>query len=329
MLNEEWFKQCFNHVLPTENSAPLIIQPRVRGVDVAFFLNKYRDQFNATLCEFGAIVLRASGVDEAVDFKKISDSISPHSMPYEEKSTPRASINDVQHVYTSTEYPSRLKIDLHCENSYAHVWPNKVMFWCKRPAEQGGETLLADTRKVLAMLPDWLVTECQHSNVYYRRTFSTEIGYGWQAAFDVNTVSELEAKLILKGYQWEWKGGNLHTLRSGNWIANHPRTQEQVWFNHAHFFHPMSVSSSLGQDPDAARNIAATLPYRVTFESQAIDDNAVAQIRSAFQACSYRLPLKKGDVLMIDNMLMAHGRNAFEGERQVFVTMTEPNTNSR
>ncbi|WP_387489373.1 TauD/TfdA family dioxygenase [Photorhabdus sp. RM96S] len=328
MLSEAWFKQCFHHVLPMENSAPLIIQPRVRGVDVAFFLHKYRSEFNALLCEFGAILLRASGVEAAEDFKRISDSISPESIPYDEKSTPRASLKDVQHVYTSTEYPSRLKIDLHCENSYAHVWPNKVLFWCKRPAEQGGETLLADTRKVLATLPSWLVAECQHSAVHYHRTFSAELGYEWQVAFDVNSVPELEAKLSLKGYNWEWKDGNLLTLRTGKWLSEHPNTKEQVWFNHAHFFHSSSIASALGHDPDSARNMAAALPYQVTFESKAIDDSAVARIRSAFQACSYSLPMKRGDVLVIDNMLMAHGRNAFEGKREVFVIMTEPNTHS-
>lgn len=37
---------------------------------------------------------------------------------------------------------------------------------------------------------------------------------------------------------------------------------------------------------------------------------------------SYAFPWQPGDIMVIDNMLMAHGREPFTGKRRIIVAMT-------
>lgn len=41
----------------------------------------------------------------------------------------------------------------------------------------------------------------------------------------------------------------------------------------------------------------------------------------AYEAAAVDVRWERGDVLLLDNMLAAHGRRAFEGEREIVVAM--------
>ena len=46
-------------------------------------------------------------------------------------------------------------------------------------------------------------------------------------------------------------------------------------------------------------------------------------MRAAFEAEKTAFPWQLGDVMVIDNMRVAHGRNAFFGPRKILVAMSE------
>ncbi|MGH9366268.1 MAG: TauD/TfdA family dioxygenase, partial [Thermoanaerobaculia bacterium] len=50
----------------------------------------------------------------------------------------------------------------------------------------------------------------------------------------------------------------------------------------------------------------------------------LSAVRGAYLEEEVALPWKEGDVLMLDNMLAAHGRRPFVGPRNVVVGMAEP-----
>ena len=52
------------------------------------------------------------------------------------------------------------------------------------------------------------------------------------------------------------------------------------------------------------------------------------ELRAAYAAEKVVTPWHEGDILMLDNMLTAHGREAFTLPRRIAVGMTEPHPGS-
>ena len=52
-------------------------------------------------------------------------------------------------------------------------------------------------------------------------------------------------------------------------------------------------------------------------------DEDMALIGQAYEACAVRFDWRRGDVVMLDNMLTAHARDPFEGPRKIVVAMGE------
>ena len=58
-----------------------------------------------------------------------------------------------------TEYPSEVFISQHNELSYSNHRPRYLIFCCIKPSLTGGETPLADCRKILKQIPDKIKDE--------------------------------------------------------------------------------------------------------------------------------------------------------------------------
>jgi len=52
-----------------------------------------------------------------------------------------------------------------------------------------------------------------------------------------------------------------------------------------------------------------------------IPDDVAAHLRDAYDRETVKFPWQAGDLLMIDNMLVAHGRASFTGKRLVLAAM--------
>jgi hypothetical protein len=55
-----------------------------------------------------------------------------------------------------------------------------------------------------------------------------------------------------------------------------------------------------------------------------IETSVLDEIREAFRQSSVSFPWQTGDVLMLENMLIAHGRTPFSGPRKIIVAMADP-----
>ena len=53
-----------------------------------------------------------------------------------------------------------------------------------------------------------------------------------------------------------------------------------------------------------------------------------ARLRRLVRHAAIRFPWRKGDILLVDNFLVSHGRDPFKGPRRILVSMAELYTNT-
>ena len=103
----------------------------------------------------------------------------------------------------------------------------------------------------------------------------------------------------------------------------HPKTNEELWFEHAAFFHVSSLPTDV-RDSLLAEFAPEDLPMNTYYgDGSAIEDSVLQEIRDAYQRTATRFDWREGDILLIDNMLTSHAREPFSGPRKIVVAMAE------
>ncbi len=222
---------------------PLVLQPEVEHVNLSSWASNSREQIEAQLLQHGAILFRGFKVETVERFEEFARVVSPELLDYRERSSPRTEVT--KGIYTSTDYPADQPIHFHNEQSYTKSWPMKLWFYCVTAAEQGGATPIADGRKVLGLIDPKIKERFLEKRVIYVRNYGDGLGLPWQTAFQATRPSEVEAYCRQADIEFQWKDGNrLRTRQTFDTIVAHPKTHEQVWFEHTAFFHISSLDTA-------------------------------------------------------------------------------------
>jgi alpha-ketoglutarate-dependent taurine dioxygenase len=309
--------------LLADRTLPLVVTAEGGGTDPLDWARDHVDWIRGELLKSGAMLFRGFAMESVADFDNFVALVGGARLEYKERSSPRTRVEG--NVYTSTEHPAAYHILLHNENSYSSTWPMKVFFYCETPAESGGETPIADSRRVLARIDPEVRRLFADKGVTYLRNFSRGLGLPWTTAFQTEDKADVELYCRRSGIEFEWLDGNrLRTRQVRPAILRHPITDEETWFNHSAFFHLTSL------DPQVREALLGSykedeLPNNTYFgDGERIDPDAMAQVRAAFDAETVAFPWQRGDVMVLDNMLAAHGRASYVGSRRTLVAMTQP-----
>ncbi|WP_245778325.1 TauD/TfdA family dioxygenase [Lentzea xinjiangensis] len=294
------------------------------GLDLARWATEAAGTVRSWLDAHGAVLFRGFDVD-LNGFAAVLEAFAGAPSPYLERSSPRTELGD--RIYTATDHPADQTIVLHCENSYQRAFPRRLVFCCLRPPATGGATTLADTRRVLGRIrPEVLAGFAEHG-VRYVRNYGTGLGMSWQEAFQTQQRADVEEYCREQDLEVEWgERDRLRTSQVRPALAVHPDTGDRVWFNHAVFFHPRSLPAQVTAEV-GGRLTEADLPATTCYgDGSPILAEDLDHLRSAYAAERVAVPWERGDVLVVDNLLAAHGREPFTGERQVVVGMGGPLT---
>ncbi|GAA5056743.1 TauD/TfdA family dioxygenase [Streptomyces similanensis] len=281
-----------------------------------------REGLSGALVREKALVFRGFGITpETLD--PVLDRLLPNRLAYVHGNSPRTKVGG--NVYTSTEYPQEFTISMHNEMSYAHAWPTRLAFFCQITPGGGGATPVLDAALWLASL-DPEVRSAFADGVRYVQNLHDGYGLGksWQDTFETSDRGEVEAFLKVAGAEWDWRrDGSLRveSLRPATTV--HPVTGAEVWFNQADQWHPAGLGDEtskelaqiLGEDE---------LPQSVTFaDGGSIPAEYVLQVRDRGLDAAVDVDWHAGDLLLIDNVLLAHGRRPYTGDRRVLVAMSD------
>jgi len=212
-------------------------------------------------------------------------------------------------------------IPLHNEMSYTREWPGMLGFFCVEPAPEGGETPIADSRRVFNSIAPAIRENFISKGVMYVRNYGEALDLSWQNVFQTNDRAEVEAYCRKADIQFEWKNKDiLRTSQVCQAVANHPQTGEPVWFNQAHLFHVSSLESHVR---DSLLSLADGEPPRNAYygDGTPIEESVLEQIREIYTKEAVAFGWQKHDILLLDNMLAAHGRRPYRGARKIVVGM--------
>jgi hypothetical protein len=164
-----------------------------------------REYIHGLLLRHGAVLFRGFDLENAIAFRDAMSAITGDLLEdYVERSSPRSVVEPS--VFTSTTYPSDRKIFLHNEQSYNLQFPRFLGFFCEQAAQHGGQTQLADSRRVCARLDPHVIDRLSKVGYLYVRNFHKHMGIPWQQVFRTENPAVVEAYCKSRDIQFEWIG---------------------------------------------------------------------------------------------------------------------------
>lgn len=300
---------------------PLVITPASSNVDLADWAASDRAGVEQRLLRHGAILFRGFSIDSVERFERFARAVCP-DLVGDYGDLPKESRGEK--VYKSTPYPEDKAILFHNESSHTHRWPMKQFFSCIQVAPVGGETPIVDCRALYRQLSPELAARLAERGLLYVRNFIEGLDVSWQDFFKTGDRAEVEAHLERLGTQFTWTGeNNLRICQRARAVARHPKTGDMVFFNqiqlhHIGYMEPVERESllTLFSESDLPRNVYYG-------DGSPIEPEVIDQIDRLYAENAIAFPWESGDVLVVDNMITAHGRYPFKGQRKVVVAMGE------
>jgi alpha-ketoglutarate-dependent taurine dioxygenase len=304
------------------NWHPKEITPGDINVGPSGLLEHLRDiDLEKLLLQEKALIFRGFKIS-ANTYEDACAALLPNRLAYVNGNSPRTKVG--RNIYTSTEYPAEETIWMHSEMSYSSTWPSRLMFICDRASATGGATPVVDTQVWLESIDDE-VREAFAGGLRYTQNMHDGVGLGksWQETFETDDRSVVDAWLKDSGADWEWKpDGGLRISQGRPATLRHPVIGTEHWFNQADQFHV----AGMGED---AAMVAAVVPEDLLPQSVSFADGSpipaefIRHVQETGLNLSRESAWQPGDVLLIDNIAVAHGRRPFTGDRRILVAMSD------
>jgi alpha-ketoglutarate-dependent taurine dioxygenase len=282
---------------------------------------EHHDALRATVAEHGALLVRGLGLREVPQIEAVFRHLG-HLMTEREAFAPRRSY--APGVYSSSQWPPNQPMCMHHELSYALEYPGLLLIACLTAPTGGGATPLADSPAVLRALPAELVDRFDRVGWLLIRNYNEEIGASVAEAFGTDDRGAVDRYCRAHAIEHEWLAdGGLRTRQRRGAIVSHPLTGQRCWFNQIAFLNEWTI------DPEVREYIVDCygedrLPFTTRFGDGApIGPEVVQAINEVYEAHTAREPWQAGDLMLIDNIRTAHGRDPFTGPREVLVAMAD------
>ena len=282
---------------------------------------EHRDELRAAVAEHGSLLVRGLGLRDSAETEAVFRELGS-LMVETEAFAPRRS--HAHGVYSSSTWPPTQPMCMHHELSYAVQFPSLMLFACLIAPTAEGATPVADAPTVLQALPRELVERFERVGWLLIRNYNDDIGAPFAEAFGTDDRRAVERYCRANAIKFEWQhDGALRTWQRRSAVITHPLSGERCWFNQIAFLNQWTI------DPEVREYLVDIygedgLPFNTCFgDGGAIGADVVQLINDVYAEHTIRERWQAGDLMLVDNVRTAHGRERFEGPREVIVAMAD------
>jgi alpha-ketoglutarate-dependent taurine dioxygenase len=323
--------------LPSKGAPPLFLHAKEGAFssndDVVAWTAANRDRLDALIIEFGAIVLRDFPIVSAEHFNAVISVFPIYQRGYIGGGGPREKITG--NVMEATQLDETMRLSLHSEMGYTQTFPPRLAFFSRKPAEVGGETTIGNMRRFMAMFPEDLREKLDRLGGRTVRNFAPRGASkgkrvtdhpdkrGWDDAFSTEDEAEVEQHCAAMGMRPIWnQDGTLTLITDLEPFATHPVTGERFYRLQIH-------TNKAFETPE---RIAVTRALRASQKipsghsmgnGEPLPDEDCETIRQLYCDVTVEWPWQAGDVMILDNLIVNHGRNPYEGTRDTQVALLD------
>ncbi|MGV9679168.1 TauD/TfdA family dioxygenase [Nocardia sp. NPDC003482] len=264
-----------------------------------------------------ALLLRRTGIESPADFARLADTVLADMPVYRTGEHPAVRAGAGEVVYEPVRFAATETLLWHHEDSFARQWPRFVLFACLRPALTGGHTTLVDTRLVYRDTPEPVRNRLHRIGIRYERFCDGHAGRSWQQLYSTDNPHHAQRAAAARDELLEFtaQGARITFHRAAfTRPGGHP-----TWFNQILHWHPAALPTDLREL--TTHNLVPTYRRCTAGDGTPITDDIVDALIRTHTRHHYPLAWQPGDVLLIDNAVLAHGRAPFTGPRRHLVRM--------
>jgi alpha-ketoglutarate-dependent taurine dioxygenase len=261
-----------------------------------------RSQIIDLFHSYGVLLFR--GFDADVEtFTQFSNSLSSNFINYAGGVFNRKIINNDPTVLTVNDFKDEVK--LHGEMYYQKTKPLMIWFFCATPPLENGQTIVCDGRQFFEALPEHLKDLLLTKKLKYTGHSSQE---AWQKRYKTDDLEEVKAIFLSNDIQVQVNEDQSVDLQ---YIcpAIHPSRQGD---------YRTFINSLL-----PARKLS---PNSISFEDDSkIPDDIMTELYDIGEKLTTEINWQKGDILMIDNTRIMHGRRMItDDQRDIYIRLCSP-----
>jgi alpha-ketoglutarate-dependent taurine dioxygenase len=290
--------------------------------DAARWVADHRDALRAAVAEHGSLLVRGLELGDPAEVEAVFRQVGT-LMIETEGFAPRRT--HARGVYSSSRWPPNEHMCLHHELSYVLDCPSLMLFACLEAPAQGGATQLADSQTMVQALPPGMVERFERLGWLLIRNYHDGIGASFAEAFGTDDRHAIESYCRNHAIRFQWQSdGALRTWQHRRAVVAHPLTGQRCWFNQIAFLSEWTMEPELraylvdiyGEDG---------LPSNTRFgDGDPIGAEVVRLINEIYEVNTVLERWQAGDLMLVDNVRTAHGREPYTGQRDLVVAMADP-----